>query len=134
MKKANYMGLAASALLGLSAFLPWVTLSFLSFSDTTTGIESNDGWFVVSLAIIAGLLHFVAPKYAFVPGLFALGLGLYEIYDLYTATDDRAAMENKGLQVDLGIGMYLLLLSAIGVILISLSQWRKSTGSGRSFT
>lgn len=134
MKTANYMGLAAAALLGVSAFLPWVTLSFLDFSDSTTGIESNDGWFIVSLAIIAGLMHYIAPKYAFVPGLFALGLGMYEIYDLYTAADDRAAMENKGLQVELGIGMYLLLLSALGVIFLSLSQWRNRSGTGRSFT
>lgn len=134
MKKANYMGLAAAALLGVSAFLPWVTLSFLTFSDTTTGIEGGDGWLVLSLAIMAGLLHGVAPKWAFIPGGLALLLGLYEIYDLYTATDDRAAMENKGLQVELGIGLYLLLLSSLGVIFLSLAQWRKRTGTGRTFT
>lgn len=134
MKKANYMGLAAAALLGVSAFLPWVTLSFLTFSDTTTGIEGGDGWLVLSLAIVAGLLHAVAPKWAFIPGGLALLLGLYEIYDLYSATDNRAAMENKGLQVELGIGMYLLFLSSVGVILISITQWRKRTGTGRSFT
>lgn len=124
MKNANYMGMVAAALLGLSSFLPWIRVSVLGFSTTTTGIESNDGWLVLSMAIVAGLLHFVVPKFAFIPGLIALAIGLYDIYDLVNAGSERELLTNKGVDISLGIGMYLLLLSALGVVLLSLSQWR----------
>lgn len=134
MKNANYMGMVAAALLGLSSFLPWITISVLGFSTTTTGIESNDGWLVLSMAIIAGLLHFVAPKFAFIPGIIALGIGLYDIYDLVNAGSERELLANKGVDVSLGIGMYLLLLSSLGVVLLSLSKWRSTNQTEHPIT
>lgn len=120
MPNRHIWGMVAAAFLAMSAFLPWISIEFLTYSDQITGIESGDGWLVVSFAIVAGLLHWIQLRWALVPGVLALALGVYDLYDLYQSSLDSEIINNKGMQLHIQYGFYLLLLAAIGVIVTAI--------------
>lgn len=129
MKNSNYIIMMAAALLGASAFLPWISVSLFGFTDITTGVDANDGWIVLSLAIIAGLLGWAAPRWALIPGAAALGLGIYELYDLFDSTRGLEGFEDKGIKATIEYGMYLLLAASFTIVVTATYLFKKRSES-----
>lgn len=125
MNRPYYPGLVASALLALSAFLPWVVEVTITSSIGTTGIELGNGWIAVALALVAGLLFFRSKAIAFLPGVLAIGLGIFEVFFMQESLGIDEEFEAIGLKASMGIGIYLLFISALGIILLGLWQYRK---------
>lgn len=60
MHKQRLFIVIAAAIGIISAFLPWVKVSFLGFSTSASGIEGGDGWLSLALFAAAGGLAFVS--------------------------------------------------------------------------
>lgn len=125
MNRTYYPGLVASALLALSAFLPWVVEVTLTSSIGTTGIELGNGWIAIALALIAGLLFFRRKAIAFLPGVLAIGLGIFEVFFMQESLGTDQEFEGIGFNSTIGMGIYLLFISALGIVLMGLWQYRR---------
>ena len=113
--RSSIIALVASAVMIIMVFLPYVTVEFWGMKESFSLIQ-GDGIFFIIIAIagvITGLIGKQKPM--IVVGGIACALALFEIFHF---TSSIKALASYGLQdlIKNGIGFYLMILSAIGLL------------------
>jgi hypothetical protein len=119
------IGLAASAVLLASAFLPWFEVSVdfggVSVSEDVSGMDGGDGVLIILFALVAGALALLrllgkgAPQLGIgmaVVGLLATVVGLIDLADKDPDTD--AALAQLA-DVNPSVGLWLVILAGLVV-------------------
>lgn len=114
---SNYFGFFCAILMGISAFLPWTSFSQIFIKISYTGIDLEEGWIVVSLSIIAGILFMLKNKWAIIPGIVGILLGIYEIIEFNRQLGNIPENADLGFQAKVNYGLYMLLASTAGVVI-----------------
>jgi hypothetical protein len=107
------IGLAFSVLMIVGAFLPWVTVEFMGISKSANGfmggMQGNPGALIVIIGALCGVFIFLGKKWS---NIAAMVLGLLGTAWAFKQMNDAKGM---GEMVKIGIGIYLILVSGIGV-------------------
>lgn len=105
--------LIASAVVILSTFLPYATVSLFGFSESVSLLEGGDGWFFIAasaVAIVGVLIN--KPILPLVGGVITALISLFEIVDMKTQLGDYSSM------VDMSMGFYLSLVGSIALAVL----------------
>lgn len=122
------IALISGAALILGSILAWVTVEVLTFSETASGLDVDDGW----ITLVCGLVALVMGGMAFagktkpkmqgiltlIAGLIATGVGVIDYMDVQDAANQIPALpEGFGeASASTGIGLYLVLVAGVGTI------------------
>ncbi|UPT67545.1 MAG: hypothetical protein M0D57_02395 [Sphingobacteriales bacterium JAD_PAG50586_3] len=117
------IGLAFSILMIVGAFLPWAKVEFLGVSKSMNGfmgeMGGNPGALIVLLGALSALFIFLDKKWsnivAIIFGLLGTLWGLKQMNDV----------KDIGM-VTVGIGIYLIIVSGIGVVIGAVMNMRKT--------
>ena len=139
--------IVSGALLAIGSFLTWVTVSAsvpaANFSQKISagGTEVDDGWITLVcgvVAIVAGVMFMqkigkprLAAILGLIAGAIALIVGIIDFSDASGQVDVPAAVTAAGGKIDasVGIGLYLVLLAALGVIVGGVMLLRSGSGT-----
>jgi hypothetical protein len=120
-------GMASAALMLLGAFGPWVTVLAISVSGTA---GSNDGWVVVAVALIGGLLVFAkretraAGVWATLAGLVGAAVTFYDRSNVASKISEGGELMQGMAQV--GWGLNLALIASISLAIAGLASLARS--------
>lgn len=101
----------SGAVLILSSFLPYVSVSVFGFSQSQSLIDGGDGFFFIALgiaAIVGAVMKLTRPT--LIIGAVAAVFSVYEMINANSVLGDYAAF------IDKGMGYYLNLISAIVLV------------------
>lgn len=109
--------LVGAVLMVLATFLPYVKVSILGYSESTTLLEGGDGKFFIIAAIIVAVFTIIK-KWAFqlIGAVISVGLMVVEAID---TSDVISQFDGFG---ERSIGFYLMVISAIVMIGGSLAK------------
>ena len=122
MSKKN-LCVFASLVVGISAFLPYLSVSFFGSSLSKSLIDGGDGYIVIVIAVIALICSF-AEKYipAIIMGVASLGLFFLENSNvsasLNTGNSTSTAIAKSMIQNN--AGYYCLLIGSVALILFGI--------------
>jgi hypothetical protein len=139
---AYYVGGAAAIVVFLSTFLPWFSVSVsllgrgVSQSGSGTDAPVLGGWtLLLSLAVLAALvLMLLRPDprlWLALPiagGLVVLFV-LISLARLGRASGDLGILQDTGVDVSSGVGLWLTLLGGIGLLAAGFLSWRARSAS-----
>lgn len=114
--RSSIVALVSGAVMFIMVFLPYVTVQVWGMSESQSLIKGGDGFFFIVIAvagIITGLMGKEKPM--IIVGGIACALALFEIFSFSDAIKDIAAWGLEDM-VKRGIGFYLMILSAIGLL------------------
>jgi hypothetical protein len=107
------IGLAFAVLMIVGAFLPWVKVEFMGMSESANGFmggtKGNPGALIVILGVLSAVFIFLGKKWS---NIVAILLGLLSTLWAFKQMNDAKEL---GDMVKIGIGIYLILISGIGV-------------------
>ncbi len=119
MSKKN-LCLFASVLVGISAFLPYISVSFLGSSLSKSLFDGGDGIFIIIIAVIA-LICSLSEKYVPVIFMGAASFVLFFVENSSVTSSlskvDRASAAIAKSMIQNGAGYYCLLIGSIALIL-----------------
>lgn len=119
MSKKN-LCLFASVLVGISAFLPYISVSFLGSSLSKSLFDGGDGIFIIIIAAIA-LICSLSEKYVPVILMGAASFVLFFVENSSVTSSlskaDRASAAIAKSMIQNGAGYYCLLIGSIALIL-----------------
>jgi len=108
----------ASALIGLSGLLPYVTVSFLGTTISKSLLDGGDGYFLIGIAIIGIIFSVKGSKIATIlAGAAALGIFFLENSTISKNLDTGNELARQMLRN--GAGYYCLIIGAIALIVCS---------------
>lgn len=122
MSKKN-LCLFASVLVGISAFLPYISVSFLGSSLSKSLFDGGDGIIIIIIAVIALICSF-SEKYIPVILMGAASLCLFFVENnsvtLSLSKVDQASAAIAKSMIQNGAGYYCLLIGSIALILFGI--------------
>lgn len=113
MNKTKIIGIVSSALVIVSAWLPWVTLAGIS-ANGFDGNEGQPGLFFVILGALSALCVFFGKKWS---NIVAVLLALATIGLAFKYINDASSFA--------GYGLYIMLAGGLGVIAAAIMGLRK---------
>ncbi len=129
MTKKN-LCIIASLVIGLSAFLPYLSVSFFGASMSKSLLDGGDGYIVIAIAVIALICCFTE-KYipAVIMGLASLGLFFVENNNITTSlnssTTDKTSAALVKSMIQNGAGYYCLLIGSVALILFAILAYKE---------
>ena len=122
MSKKN-LCLLASVIVGISAFLPYISVSFLGSSLSKSLFDGGDGIIIIIIAVIALICSF-SEKYIPVILMGAASLGLFFVENNSVTSSlskvDQASAAIAKSMIQNGTGYYCLLIGSIALILFGI--------------
>ena len=120
------MALSGAFLLLLSAWLPWVRIRTAFGDILIRGTDGTEGYLAMGIALLALFLLSRSPGKLLLPALLAIALCTTELYDMSRSMNSRDFLASVGLHAEIGSGIFLLLFSALLLLLSALIQIRGS--------
>ena len=108
----------------LATFLPYVSVSFLGFSQSASVIVGGDGLIFIAtaaMAIVGALLK--KPLIALIGGIITVGLCIFELVNASSELGGYASY------IDKGAGYYLLLIASIALVIFCVLSFLASRKS-----
>lgn len=122
MSKKN-LCIISSLVIGLSAFLPYFSISLFGASLSKSLLDGGDGYFVIAIAVIALICSFIE-KYipAVIMGVASLGLFFLENNSVSSAlnTGDSTSSAIAKSMIQNSAGYYCLLIGSIALIIFGI--------------
>lgn len=127
MSKKN-LCVISSLVVGISAFLPYLSVSFLGSSLSKSLLDGGDGYIVIILAVIALICSF-AEKYipAVIMGVASLGLFFLENSNVASNlnTGDSMSSAIAKSMIQNSAGYYCLLIGSVALILFGILAYKE---------
>ncbi len=117
MSKNKLIGIVASILIIVSAWLPWMKISFMGMSESISGFRGergNPGIFFVAIGLLCVIFLFVGKKWS---NIGAMGLALCTLGLAIKYFRDATSAEAKLLGGSAGLGTYVMIIGGLGVII-----------------
>lgn len=103
----------SSAVLIVSSFIPYISVSILGFTQSVSLIDGGDGFLFIAFAIAAIVAAALKKtRLTFAAGILSVCLCLFEMVNTSSELGEYAAFVNKS------IGYYLNLISAIALAVL----------------
>ncbi len=127
--------LIAAAVVILSSFLPYVSVSMFGFTESQSLIKGGDGFFFIGLAIVAAVTALLnKPLGTLISGLVTAFLGIFELVDANNKLDEELGELSSLIQK--GIGCYLNVIASIALgvlgVLFFLAVRKEKAASGNA--
>ena len=127
MTKKN-LCIFASLAIGLSAFLPYISVSFLGSSMSKSLMDGGDGYFLIAIAVIA-IICCSSEKYipAVIMGLASFALFFVENNSITTSlkSADRTSAALVKSMIQNSAGYYCLLIGSVALILFAILAYKE---------
>ncbi len=127
MSKKN-LCVISSLVIGISAFLPYLTVSFFGSTLSKSLLDGGDGYVVIVIAAIALICSF-AKKYipAVIMGVASIGLFFLENHNVASNlnTGDSMSSAIAKSMIQNSAGYYCLLIGSIALILFGVLAYKE---------
>ncbi len=126
----RYVAMIGAVILGIAAFLPWIVVEDLV---TVKGMQ-GDGVITLGLAIVTLIFLLIKRIPLWISAILGLIAGIIGFYDSYSAATSlnelQDILKNNFLDPltneNIGIGLYLTIVSSALIVFGSLIQWIKN--------
>ena len=121
--KINKWGIVASVAILLSAFLPYVSVSFLGSTMSICLMDSYLGYLFIVLASVGVLFSLIGFNIILIIDGVASTVIFFVVNSNLGGSDDDALSQLAASMLQKSVGYYLLLLGSIGLIAAGIYGW-----------